>query len=169
MYCTSRIHYSVVFSHRELTRIGFNPDDLTALYLITHEGEVKLQIKWDVEDIPVFYSRSGRSIVPESINEDHIYCKFVSWFYHKTGVRGYRLIHLDERITICFGHHQESVDPRKLSGYNFSGFSRDGLRCCRSQQFYVTSMNSDEFNHNPALTRFTPLVSSVHTLSNMYD
>jgi len=54
MYCTSRIHYSVVFSHRELTRIGFNPDDLTALYLITHEGEVKLQIKWDVEDIPVF-------------------------------------------------------------------------------------------------------------------
>jgi hypothetical protein len=124
MQCSVRTHYELTFYHDELVSVGFDASDLLRLYRITNATQVKFQVYWDKEGEPHFHFQTGQNILCPNTSPGNFYHCFVTWCYHKTGIRGYRVIHSDNRVNLLFGHLQDNVNPLHVfPEYDFTGFS----------------------------------------------
>lgn len=112
------------FYHDELVGVGFNPSDLFQLSLVTTDHMVKFRVMWDENNEPHFHYEKGHSHIKEVASTTGFYHDFVSWSYNKTRIQSYRVIHFRNRVSLLFGHIQDSVNPtHQFPEYDFSGFT----------------------------------------------
>ena len=124
MRCSVRTHYELSFYHDELVSVGFDASDLVRLYRTTNDTQVKFQVYWDNDGEPHFHFQKGQNILRTNSSPGNFYHSFVTWCYHKTGIKGYRVIHLGNRVNLLFGHLQDNVNPLHMfPEYDFTGFS----------------------------------------------
>ena len=122
MNCTLRTHYSLNFSHHELAEIGFDVGDLIRLFHHTSKKTRKFHVYWDNNNIPHFSSpEDGSNPIRETYRS--FYQNLLSWCYHKTHIKSYRVIHRSNNVHLLFGHYQNSVNPQIVfPDYDFGGF-----------------------------------------------
>ena len=124
MYCSVRTHYGLNFYHDELTEVGFDAKELWDILQHTRSKKRKFLVMWDEENVPHFGSPQTNGTVPFVNTYSSFYYNLLTWVYHKTLIKTYRVVHTGPRLTLCFEHSQNNVNPKlTFPNYDFTGFS----------------------------------------------
>ena len=117
---------SVVFSKGELREeVGFEESLLLKVFGETFNGGVKkTYVNWDRSSQPHYVqsNSSGNTY----LNDDQLnFCdSLLTWFFHKTGVKGSRVIINGLHVVIVFDRRTGRIEKPNLMFpfYDFSGF-----------------------------------------------
>ena len=124
MYCSVRTHYGLNFSHNELNAVGFDAKELWDIFQHTRNKTRKFMVMWDEDNNPHFGLPETNGTVPFVNTFSSFYSDLLTWVYHKTLVKTYRVVHRGHSITLCFEHSQNNVNPKlTFPKYDFTGFS----------------------------------------------
>lgn len=127
MNVTLRTHYSLNFHHRELVYIGFDEDILYRLYCCTSRRKRKFLVFWDNDNCVHFGESEYWSSREEDMNRS-FYASLLTWCYHKTRIKCYRVIHRSNTIHLLFNHQQDDVNLRDaLPEHDLTGLCANSL------------------------------------------